>query len=81
METTTVDGHLIRLARIELTPASFRQVKDPVESIATSTEGVILLGSDGVTVVGAPVRGRRVAVPAGAVAVTSTTHRVQVNTR
>ncbi len=81
VETTAVDGHLIRLGRIDVTPASFRRVEDPVAFIATSKEGAILLGSDGATGVGAPVRGRRVAVPAGAVVVTSTTHRVQVNTR
>ncbi len=78
VETTAVDGSVIRLTRIDATPGSLRQVRDLAAVAATSPVGTILY-SNGATVA-ALSRGGHVVVPAGAVVVTATTHAVQINT-
>ncbi len=76
VETTAVDGQVVRLARIEVMPEAFRQVKDPAAAVATSAVGTIMLG-DGTSST-AFVQGEHLVVPAGAVAVTATTHSIVV---
>jgi len=76
VETDAVDGQTVRLARIELTPSAFRQVRDPATAVATSPVGTIMLG-DGIPKL---VNGRHFVVPSGAVAVTATTHSIEIST-
>ncbi len=78
VETTAVDGQVVRLARIEVMPKAFRQVKDPAAAVVTSAVGTIMLGEDTSSTTFVP--GEHLVVPAGAVAVTATTHPIEVST-
>lgn len=78
VETTAVDGQVVRLARVEVMPEAFRQVKDPPAAVVASAVGTIMIG-DGTNWT-AFVQREHLVVPAGAVAVTATTHSIEVST-
>ena len=77
VETTAVDGQVVRLARIEVMPDAFKQVKDPAAGVLTSAIGTIMLAESPSSP--AYVPGEHLVVPAGAVAVTATTHNIEVS--
>jgi len=80
VETTGVDGRPIRLAPIDITPNSLRQVKDTGGAVATSVVGAVLLGPVGLAA-GAMVRGGHIKVPAGAIVVAATAANIEVRPR
>jgi len=78
IETTAVDGSTVRLARIEIFPVVLRQVNDPLAALSTTAVGSILVLNSIPTA--SLFREGRVIIPAGAVAVTVTTHSLQIKT-
>jgi hypothetical protein len=70
IEATAVDGRPVRLAPLDVTPASVKQVQDVGAAGATSLTGAILLGPVGLAA-GALIHGGDVSLPAGAVGTSS----------
>jgi hypothetical protein len=70
IEVAAVDGKPVRLAPLEVTPESVRQVADVGAAGATALTGAILLGPIGLAA-GALIHGGNVNLPAGAVGTSS----------
>jgi hypothetical protein len=66
IQVTASDGRPVRLAPIDVTPDSIKQVKDVGAAAGSSVAGAILLGPIGIAA-GALIHGGDVSVPAGAV--------------
>lgn len=77
IQATAADGRPVRLAPLDVTPASIRQVKDVGAAGATSLTGAILLGPLGLAA-GALIHGGHVTVPAGAVGTSSVAQTIRV---
>lgn len=77
IQATAVDGRPVRLAPLDVTPASLRQVTDVGAAGATSLTGAILLGPLGLAA-GALIHGGHVTVPAGAVGTSSVAQTIHV---
>lgn len=77
IETTAVDGSVVRLARIDIVPGALRQIRDPASAVSTSAVGAILVTNGPVASL---IRDGLVSIPAGAVGVTATTHSIIVST-
>jgi hypothetical protein len=70
IEVAAADGKPVRLAPLEVTPESVRQVADVGAAGATALTGAILLGPIGLAA-GALIHGGNVNLPAGAVGTSS----------
>ncbi len=78
VEANAVDGKPVRLAPLDVTPDSIRQVGDVGAAGATSLTGAIILGPVGLAA-GALVHGGNVNLPAGAVGTSSVEQDLQVS--
>lgn len=77
IQADAVDGKPARLAPLDVTPDSIRQVGDVGAAGATSLTGAIILGPVGLAA-GALIRGGNVDVPAGAIGTSSLEQDLQV---
>lgn len=78
IEVDAIDGKPVRLAPLEVTPESVRQVADVSAAGATAITGAILLGPIGLAA-GALIRGGNVNLPAGAVGTSSVAEDFQAS--
>ncbi len=78
VQVAGVDGAFISLADIVLSPEKLREVRDTGGAVGASGAGLVLLGPLGLAA-GALIRGGELKVPAGLVAVASTSSVVEVN--
>jgi hypothetical protein len=76
IQAEAVDGKPVRLAPIEVTPDSVKQVADVGAAGATAITGAILLGPIGIAA-GALIRGGNVNLPAGAIGTSSVAEQIQ----
>lgn len=77
VQANAVDGKPVRLAPLDVTPDSIRQVGDVGAAGATSLTGAIILGPVGLAA-GALIHGGNVSLPAGAVGTSSVEQDLQV---
>ncbi|HET7263526.1 MAG TPA: hypothetical protein VFL28_02570 [bacterium] len=77
VEVNAVDGRPVRLAPLDVTPDSVRQVSDVGAAGATSLTGAIILGPVGLAA-GALIHGGNVSLPAGAVGTSSLEQDLQI---
>lgn len=77
IQTDAVDAKPVRLAPLDVTPESVKQVQNVGAAGATSLTGAILLGPIGL-VAGALIHGGHVSLPAGAVGTSSVAQDIQV---
>lgn len=77
IQADAVDGRPARLAPLDVTPDSIRQVGDVGAAGATSLTGAIILGPVGLAA-GALIHGGDVDLPAGAIGTSSVEHDLQL---
>ena len=78
VQANAVDGKPVRLAPLDVTPDSVKQVGDVSAAGATSLTGAILLGPLGLAA-GAFIHGGHVSLPAGAVGTSSVAQDFQIS--
>jgi len=77
VQANAVDGKPVRLAPLDVTPGSIKQVGNVGAAGATSLTGAILLGPVGLAA-GALIHGGNVSLPAGAVGTSSVEEALQI---
>ena len=78
IQADAVDGKPVRLAPLDVTPDSVKQVGNVGAAGATSLTGAILLGPVGLAA-GALIHGGNVSLPAGAVGTSSVEEMLQIS--